>query len=261
MKRVKHSDILKSDWDILIILDACRYDIFKEVVGSEFFGSVIQEANSEAACTSKWLRKHFLNSKDYRDVVYVSGNPYINSYDIKFPSSEVFYDVLNSWEYEYDDCNRIEPSGVTLDAKNVLLFARNRVIIHFLQPHYPYKFAFLKFNPLELLYKIIPKGFLGKLLKAVKGNKGTKKLLVESRAIRVEEHYKFVYSDEQIREAYKNNLISVIPYIKKIISEEKNKKIIVTSDHSEYLGENGIYGHGGMVNDFISTVPYVIIEV
>jgi len=257
---IKHSEILKSDWDILIVLDACRYDIFKEVVGSEFFGSVIQEADSEAGCTRGWLDKHFKGSTDFRDVVYISGNPYINSYGIGLKTKEIFYDVFDSWEYRYDNTDRVEPVGVFLDAKKTLMYARNRVIVHFLQPHYPYLFDSKKFNPLDLIYKLVPNKIIKKINKVFKRNKINKDN-TKNTISRIEETYQLVYTDEQIRDAYTNNLISIIPYLKKLISEEKNKKIVVTADHSEYLGENGRYGHGGKINGFINKVPYVVIEV
>lgn len=256
-QRIFHSDMLKENWDILIILDACRYDTFKELLGDKFLGSVIQEADSEASSTKRWLNKHFLNNDDFLDVVYVSGNPFINSAGVRFPSNLKFYKVYDSWKYR--DAVRTEPVDVFYDAKKVLFLTRNRVIIHFLQPHYPYKFDIENINIFKILLDLLPVKVIRKLKKALKRQDNT--LMAKIGNMNIEDTYKSAYSNKQIRKAYMNNIKSVLPFVKKLVKEEVNKTIIITSDHSEYLGENGRYGHGGVKNDFITRVPYVKIEV
>lgn len=255
--KVKHSDILKTDWDIIIILDACRYDMFKEVIGNKFFGSIVHKADSEASYTAAWFRKHFINSTRYKDVIYISGNPQVNSYGVNLKTADVFFDVYNSWETEENNFR------VREDALYVYKNYENRMIIHFLPPHYPYLFDSKKFNPFNLIYKVFPSSILKKINRIfIKNNKNKFKLNKNARPIsRIEETYKLVYTNKQIKDAYKRNLLNGLVHVAYIITHIKNKKIIITSDHAEYLGENGRYGHGGVRTELITTVPYVVIEV
>ena len=116
MTLIKHSKILKSDWDVLIILDACRYDTFKKV----FNELKVNKANSEASHTTRWLKEHFLHG-NYHDVIYVSGNPFINSSGYKFPSPAVFCEIFDVWNSGFDNRTGIvKASSVTFDAQNVI---------------------------------------------------------------------------------------------------------------------------------------------
>ena len=71
--------IYNTDWDVLIILDACRYDIFHEVY-KETLGNLgsLKKVISPATHTMQWLNETF-NEKKFDDVIYIAGNPFINS--------------------------------------------------------------------------------------------------------------------------------------------------------------------------------------
>jgi PHD/YefM family antitoxin component YafN of YafNO toxin-antitoxin module len=64
-------DILSEDWDVLAILDACRYDMFADTV--ELPGT-LSKVRSKASATDQFLRKN-LDGRDATDTVYVTGNP------------------------------------------------------------------------------------------------------------------------------------------------------------------------------------------
>lgn len=63
------------DWDILIILDACRYDVFEKVHGTYLDGE-LKKVRSEGSETREWLKKTWV---DKYDLSYYSANPYVNS--------------------------------------------------------------------------------------------------------------------------------------------------------------------------------------
>src|SRR4030042_6963515 len=68
--------VMEQSWDYLIVLDACRYDTYKEVVD--------QKANyviSGATATGDWMRWNF--AEKYRDVIYIAGNPHFASAYLK----------------------------------------------------------------------------------------------------------------------------------------------------------------------------------
>ncbi len=69
--------IYENEWDILIILDACRYDYFARVIWNYLKGHLVKVIGLDSH-TLPWVKKTF-GSKYYDDIVYVSANPFINS--------------------------------------------------------------------------------------------------------------------------------------------------------------------------------------
>jgi hypothetical protein len=70
--------VMDTDWDVIIILDGCRYDLFKKV--NSMAGS-LNSIISPASCTRKWLNKNF--PKEYQDTVLVSANPQTQIHNIE----------------------------------------------------------------------------------------------------------------------------------------------------------------------------------
>ncbi|TKX67638.1 hypothetical protein [Halorubrum sp. GN11GM_10-3_MGM] len=60
--------VVEKDWDNLIILDACRYDLFQEV--SEVDGE-LSPAVSLGSSTGEFMRKNF-GGGEFLDLVYIS---------------------------------------------------------------------------------------------------------------------------------------------------------------------------------------------
>ena len=64
------------------------------------------------------------------------------------------------------------------------------------------------------------------------------------------------YGRKGIIEGYYHDLDLVLNKVSKIIESNKDKKIIITADHGERLGEWGRYGHGGFHCKTTSEVPW-----
>ena len=130
-----------------------------------------------------------------------------------------------------------------------------------MQPHYPYLFKRKKINFMALVKKNVPKTIYIKLKhNFLSKNSSFKKWCTSKNIVRIEQHYSYIYSRKEIIEAYERNLKNVKTDVLKLLTTISNKKIIITSDHAEYLGERGIYGHGGVKTELITTVPYVVID-
>src|SRR6056297_1717045 len=75
MNRWSHNvngiDIFSEDWDNFVILDACRYDIFRNQ--SELPGH-LESRTSKGSSTVEFLKANF-DGRDLRDTVYVTANP------------------------------------------------------------------------------------------------------------------------------------------------------------------------------------------
>ena len=71
--------IHERNWDVLIILDACRYDYFEKVY-MDYFGDMgkLQTVKSPATWTGAWVAEIF-HGKPMKDTIYLSSNKWINS--------------------------------------------------------------------------------------------------------------------------------------------------------------------------------------
>jgi len=128
--------VMEEEWDYLIILDACRYDMFKKANKIE---GRLEKKISLASNTSEWLKKNF--DGYYEDVVYISANPHISNYEVRgFRGTDHFWKVKNLWYYDWDNILKsVHPRRVTKSAlRTIRKYHGKRFIIHYLQPHQPY---------------------------------------------------------------------------------------------------------------------------
>lgn len=121
--------VMDKQWDTLIILDACRADIFEEVVDIELFDSYSPVA-SLGSHSSEWTRRNFVG-RTLDDTVYVSANPHTT-----LLADGTFYELIEVWKKYEAVPNEIDPSKIT----DISVNAHNknpdkRLIIHFMQPH------------------------------------------------------------------------------------------------------------------------------
>ena len=124
--------VMAEDWDNLLILDGCRYDTFAEQntvqFGTESFRISLGSTSSE------FLKKNFAG-KTYHDTVYVSANPFVPSL-----TDGTFHAVVNLLNDNWDDeLSTVHPKDVVAEAKRTHeQFPNKRLIVHFMQPHYPF---------------------------------------------------------------------------------------------------------------------------
>lgn len=215
-------DIPSSDWDNLIILDACRYDAFESI--SDELPGELSTVESKGSATRQFLKANF-KGRDMTDTVYITANP--NFYKAKADGAlEVeFHDEINVWRNGWhDEYRTVMPERVT---EAVFEAAENypnkRLLIHYLQPHAP----FVGPTGIEQLPTTYL-NFWGNLRKG-----------------------EFDADMKIVKKAYYENLEIVIPYVKNIITSTRGKTV-VTSDHGELFGERDSpipirrYGHPSM---------------
>lgn len=127
-------DFLGDDWDTLIILDACRADVFSEY---NTLPGETSSAISNAGSTVEWLRKNLANAT-YLDVVYTTANPQYYKYQDELNTD--FCHVEHVWQTHWDEeLSTVPPTAVVSKAKDMMeRYPNKRHIIHFNQPHGPY---------------------------------------------------------------------------------------------------------------------------
>lgn len=214
--------ILDEDWDSLIILDGCRYDLFEEL---NTLDGKLEWRASRGSCTRDFLLENFKkypNQQKLQEIVYVTANPLINLY---LPGA--FYKIYSTWDYGWDESlNTVPPENVVKDA----LFAKEddpekRLIVHFVQPHCP----FIGTNLTPEVTKDSARAFLlGRVLP-----KPQEDIAVNQPSFLIELGR---LKKEEVWEAYKQNLKIVLPFVRQLV-EKLSGKTVVTSDHGEIFGE------------------------
>jgi len=126
------SDIFEEDWDNLVILDACRYDYFREY--SDIPGR-LETRISRGSMTKEFIWGNFENRR-LDDTVYVSSNPWYGR----------IHEDINSDIHEYTLCQRDAFDGIATYPSTVTdaaieheeEYPNKRLIVHYFQPHGPY---------------------------------------------------------------------------------------------------------------------------
>lgn len=250
-KRVK---IIEEDWDNLVILDACRYDLFEE---TNTLSGNLERKVSQGSATPEFLRKNFSEQTYYDDIVYVTGIAQVHEVFETHP----FVDVIDVWEFGWDSDHRtVSPQTMkeaTLKAMNQ--YPNKRIISHWVQPHWPF---------------IGPKAqeFLPDQLGL---ERSRTELLEGEDALAEDEAYpesvwghlrKGHIEAAGVWDLYRENLDVALPFVTETVDEMVGKTV-VTSDHGNLLGSTAwpypfpIYGHPlGVHANALVEVPWLRME-
>jgi len=232
-------DIVSEDWDVLIVLDACRYDSY--VTENDFEGDLHQRT-SKASSTSEWLQANFAGR--YEDIVYVSANPRISDVEIDgFRGTDHFHEVVNVWQSDWDaEVNTVRPTAVT----NAAIRARRqypdkRIIVHYIQPHAPWIGETALSDRKTSLSDVTPR-------KWIEAGKTWGTMLNEGE------------STDVVKQAYRDNLRLVLDEVERLVRNIRGR-IVVTSDHGECFGEKFIIEHpSGIYFSELVKVPWHVLE-
>lgn len=271
--------ITEEDWDYLIVLDACRYDVFKDVY-EDYLSGDLSKKESPACRTPDWFKSEF-NDKKFDDIVYVSSNPHINSRAESkgIKASENFHDVIDVWMTGWDDDKMtVPPEEVKKAAEEASSkYPDKRLIIHFIQPHYPYLdqkiegLDWVKGNrsaDIPFLKKIFRKTeeiILGDKLSNTIGRTNSWRIrnFLNARCLdgQDEKVWRELHKDmDRWKELYENNLRSALEEVESLTTQ-LNGKTVVTADHGEALGEQDIFVHpAGIDIRVLREVPWLEIK-
>lgn len=255
--------LMEEKWDIAIVLDACRHDIFREVY-RDYLPTGKLETRLGASDTFEWLHSTFdVNSRGLDNIVYVSAHPGINSKGVPwgcFNAAEKFYKVYDAWFSGWDwKIGSSLPSEVAkIAVKAINDYPDKKVIIHFVQPHFPYRkapcpstYSDLRGAKRNPKLAIMLESICRRLISLSDANFSrfrtaywsVKKILNLNFLEDLNEIYWRDYTVADLKHFYKDNLEWVLDSVGKIVEEFKHAYIVVTSDHGEAFGENGEFFH------------------
>jgi hypothetical protein len=225
------------EWDVLIVLDACRHDLFENFAPEhpvyERFQSV-EPVYSCASASQEWLRKAFKNVR-YN---VLSGTHYItaNGWAETELDNDQFGSIEHVWKWAHDpELGTVPPEPVTDQA--IVTYRKqnpNRLIVHYMQPHAPFIHASGKYQSTNEV--------------PGEGNSQNVWKGIQQRELDADE----VWAD------YGKNLLTVLDDVETIV-QNVNGIVALTADHGNALGEWGIYGHPGYVpTPTVKRVPWAI---
>lgn len=239
-------DFYDHGWDLLILLDACRWDLMEEVVEEydfiESHGSFVGQSshsreflhktfmeNRRSGLNKLQVWKEVLRDPDNIDIfkrhyrmqdnakisetAYITWNMFSEMLD---GDSFYHYATLGRQEWGHDD-QILSPRKLTDYAIDLLRREDpERTIIHYMQPHTPFRDSDGTDVP------------------------GS----VWDRIQRGEKNYHVAW------EEYKENLRWVLDDVELLLENVDADKVVISSDHGNAIGEWGCYGHR----------PYVPVE-
>jgi len=230
-RRTEATNVLDRDWDVLVVLDACRYDEFARVADDYEFVTDIDSIHSTGSATYEWGPTVF-GADDGRDrdgLGYVTSNPYSHNF-----AAEDLAHLDEVWRYAWDaEWGSVPAQAVTDRAIHAgRTDAADRLIIHYMQPHTPFIGSESGHDSAT--------AFRG-------GGDGTRWGAVQrgevSRAVAIK--------------GYRRTLRYVLDSVELLCENMDADRMVVTADHGELFGEWGLFGHMmGLPVDPLLQVPW-----
>lgn len=224
-------NIYDYEWDLLVVVDACRLDLMHEVAPEYDYVQRIDKHWSVDSTTALWMQRTF-EHHDTSDTTYVCSNPFsadrLNSAD--------FAELREVWRDVWSTPGTVPPRPITdLTIESMRNQRTSRTIAHYLQPHCP-------FIPTPELSR-------GKELEKF-GNQDHRDVWERYRDGDVEHH--------ELWNGYRQNLELVMDEIGLLLKNVSAENIVITSDHGNALGKWGIYGHPPrMPHRSLREVPWI----
>jgi len=276
---LQYNRIKYTDWDILIIVDGCRYDVFKEeytkVLGNN--NGTLEMVLSRHIGTESWVCGNF-SGRNCGDIIYLTPVVKFKEWLSTWQNKHTFLHVEEVWKKKWNaDYGTLLPEDMTDTAFEFLdKYPSKKFIVHYIQPHWPYIY---NGGRRGLAWELHPDG------KVIKKKASLKRVLsIWAEEIMPQEiiwrignifglipKYDIGYlwcmgGRDKIMEGYREDLKRALYSIKKIIDKYPNKKIVITADHGEEFGDEKkrIYRTAGLVRirpktRHVAEVPWYVV--
>lgn len=203
------------DWDILIVLDACRYDLAVEASPNDW--GEPERAISPGWNSKTWIDRVFSHAAEsaLSETIYITANPYSPRVD-----QDELQLVDEVWKYAFDEeLGTIPPRPLTdRTIQHHRATGAERLIVHYMQPHLP---------PVNRRHD------LGLQSDGMAWRNGNPWVLIESDQ----------RDPAEIVPLYRDNLTPVLDEVELLLENVDAETVVVTADHGNYLGESGHWGH------------------
>jgi hypothetical protein len=246
-------NVFTREWDVLIVLDTCRFDALQLMSNEYDFLNNISSIYSVGGASVEWIMCTF--SQRFADKIsstaYLSNNPYAEkvleeSFLIHPEVPSLKFDTVKAerlgalehiWKYKglereataghaegYIPPRYVTDRGIAVGRTNKY----NRIILHYMQPHSPY----------------------------------TSNAIKQGRELEIHERHPFDYLRKGgerniVFGSYLDDLRNVLDEIEILLKNINAEKVVISADHGEAFGEYNGYAHTmGSLNPFVRKVPW-----
>lgn len=231
----------EKDWEVLILLDACRHDLMSEVAGQyDFLPNNPGYTYSPASMSEEFFERHVSDeyTENIEETALICGNPFTRNDWVK---DAPWAHIDEVWKREWDEeSGTVLPRSVTNSA--VHRWRKNqdaKMIIWYMQPHVPFIEA-------DWSHGYVKEEF----------GKGAGEAQIDWSP-----WYKFRHGDLELDElwgAYRRNLELVLEEVGVLLSNLECDNVVISSDHANAIGEWGVYGHPKYVQlPVLKKVPWI----
>lgn len=246
------TNIFEREWDLLIVLDACRVDAMREVAPEYEFVETVDSIWSVGSSSHEWLCKTFTREyeRDIAETIYITTNP--NSPptfedDVRPPRSYSVplmwadWDVVDAedfqlhWKLPKPDYEELFATGPPDRVTDYAIhtgreYDAERMIVHYFQPHRPYiAAAYPERRPVTAVED--------QPWDAIRSGTASK---------------------DEVWELYLDNLRLALDAVERLIANIDAEDVVITADHGDLFGEFGAYGHPeGFAHPNLKKVPWV----
>jgi len=205
-------------WDILVVLDATRWDFWDGHVGSG------EAAQSPASCTKAWVTQ-LLHRFDMSDVDCITANPEVTRRALpdSFRSRDDIWE--RRWEY-VNGLGTVSPDAVSeaVEAK-MIAGPDRRIYAHYAQPHGPYPKA-------DRPIPVMRNNPEASNVEAEDRYTSDEIIMDPSDVLADPDHWITV---KKLQDGYLANLEWAWQAVKPLT--QLGETVVITSDHGEFLGE------------------------
>ena len=231
------------DWDVLVVMDGCRVDLAREVLDEP-----VDAVWSPASTSIDWIERHFAGQyrDEWTDTAYVTANPFADHDTTDARSADLGAKPLGHFDPVYKRAWQRDPVGTTppgavTDAALEVAGDHERLIVHYMQPHQPFRCRPEwegVFSNLENL--------------TTEMNHGGADIWHQCRDGAID--------DTALWRAYRDNLAWVDAEIRDrmLPGLPADATVAVTADHGNGMGEFGVWSHPpGTIAPAVRRVPVV----
>lgn len=244
------SPLVERDWDNVLLLDACRFDLFAEVLEDHPLPGRLSKRRSVQSGTPGYLAENFADGT-FHDVVYVTANPYVET---ELPA-DTFHAIDHVWRDGWDeDLQTVTPETMAERAEVAAeRYPDKRLIVHFNQPHAP---------------------FIGDVRLDGRKASAIRQTALGDEALDPRDRLRTPFEQlgdgdrtrGEVWEAYRSNLERAMPAVDRLLTSLSGLTAI-TADHGNALGEFAwpfpirVYGHPlGILTPALTEVPWHVYQ-
>lgn len=227
------TNVYDRDWDVLLLLDACRVDLIEEVAGEYDFLDRPDEIVSVGSSSIEWIENTFTERRrrEMKRTAYVTGNPF--SHRVLDDGDLLELDEV--WRYGWDEeAGTIPGRPITDRAIGVKReLDPDRLIVHYMQPHFP------------SIPDPLGGGMNAETLGEGAGWEDPWDRLRKGELDR-----------ERVWQSYRENLRYILDEVELLIENVDAERVVISADHGNAAGEMGVYGHPKAPVPEIRRVPW-----